>query len=51
MVNKEDETRVTLRIPTKLYRAIKRIAKEEERSANSQIIFFLKRWLNNVEVS
>lgn len=43
---REEDTRFTLRIPTKLMDIIREEAKKNKRSAGKQIEFILEQWLN-----
>jgi hypothetical protein len=41
--------KLTIRIPEELYRALREIADQEERSLNSQIVYLLKRGVENTQ--
>lgn len=42
----EEEVRLTLRLPPSLHKQIHRIAKEQQRSLNNQIIYILLDWMS-----
>lgn len=42
----EEEVRLTLRLPPSLHKQIHRIAKEQQRSLNSQMVYILLDWLS-----
>ncbi len=48
---KDQETKATLRLPPSLYEQIKRLAKENHRSINKQMIYMLTCFLSDEEVS
>jgi hypothetical protein len=43
----KDETRITLRLPSKLHDALKRTIKDSRRSLNSEIVFLLEKSLKS----
>ena len=47
----DDDKRMTLRIPVELHRLLKKIARQERRSVNAQIIVILEAWAKTIEGS
>lgn len=43
---KDEETKATLRLPTSLYEQIKRLAKQNHRSINKQMIYIMVDWMS-----
>lgn len=42
----KEEVRLTLRLPSSLHKQIQRIAKEQQRSLNSQMVYILLDWMS-----
>ena len=47
MKKNETEKTFVLRIPKKLYEAVEKIAEQEERSSNGQILMFIRQGINS----
>ena len=47
----DDDKRITLRLPVELHSLLKKIARQERRSVNAQIIVILEAWAKLIEGS
>ncbi len=47
--NDDDDKRITLRLPVELHSLLKKIARQERRSVNAQIIVILEAWEKTIE--
>ncbi len=45
-MGKDEEVRLTLRVPASMHKQIQRIAKEQQRSFNGQMIYILADWMS-----
>lgn len=44
-MDKQKETRITIRFPSDLIEELKRLAKQEERSLNSEVVYAVREYI------